>query len=153
MVWHIFDEMNKMQEEMNKAFSAFFVNSFPQLGSGRPGEAEPEERMPSVRKAFVDVQETDKDVIVTAELPGMEKEDIDLNITSNRVEIKGEKKEEQKEEKEDYKAYSSRYAGFYRGIPLPAAVDPDNVKATYKNGVLEVTLPKKEVDTRTVSID
>ena len=67
-----------------------------------------------------------------------------VNVTPERVEIRVEKKEEQKEEKEGYRVYGSRYSGFYRNIPLRTAVDSDNVKASYKNGVLEVTLPKKE---------
>ena len=81
----------------------------------------------------MDVQETENTIIVTAELPGMEKEDINLRVTAGRLEIKGEKKEEQTEEEENFKAYNSRYANFYRSIPLPADVDPENVKATYKH--------------------
>ena len=101
----------------------------------------------------MDVQETDSTIIVTAELPGMDKEDIDLKVTAGRLEIKGEKKEEQTEEKENFKAYNSRYANFYKSIPLSADVDPENVKATYKNGVLEITLPKKAVESHTISVD
>ncbi len=152
MEWDIFDEIFRMQEEMNKMFSEFMYPSrLLGTGTGRNGELA---QVPSEKKAFMDMQETDKDIIVTAELPGVNKEDILVNATPERVEIRVEKKEEQKEEKEGCSVYCSRYSGFYRSIPLPTAVDPDNVKATYKNGVLEVTLPKKEVATsQNITVD
>ena len=98
-----------------------------------------------MRRAFTDVQETDTDLIITAELPGMNREDIELTVTQDRINIKAQKREEVKEEKEDQRYYQSKYAGFSRSIPLPVGVKQDEVKATYKNGVLEITLPKKEV--------
>ena len=155
MVWDIFDEIRKMQEELDRTFSEFFSHTpYRQLGPGRKGEVQPVERMPGMRRAFVDVQETDKDVIITAELPGMDKEDIEVNITAERIEIKAEKKEEKTEEKEGYKTYGKRYHGFYRSIPLPSMVKADDAKATYKNGVLEVSLPKKEVTkSRNITIE
>lgn len=155
MVWDIFDEIRKMQEELDRTFSEFFSHTpYRQLGPGRRGEVQPVERMPGMRRAFVDVQETDKDVIITAELPGMDKEDIEVNITAERIEIKAEKKEEKTEEKEGYKTYGKRYHGFYRSIPLPSMVKADDAKATYKNGVLEVSLPKKEVTkSRNITIE
>lgn len=156
MVWDIFDEIRRMREDMDRIFSEFFQYSpYRQLGPGRALErTEPERRMPSLRQALFDIQETDKDVIVTAELPGMNKEDIELNVTPERIEIRAQKKEETTEEKEGYRGYGRRYVGFYRNVPLPADVKPEGVKATYCNGVLEVTLPKKEVTrSRTISIE
>lgn len=151
MVWDIFDEMRRMQEEMDRMFNEFFTYPSRQLEPGRAVETR-EERMPSLRKAFADVQETDKDIIITAELLGMEKEDIELNIAADRVEIRAQKKEEKKEN-QGYQAYGS-YAGFYRNVSLPVAVNPDNVKATYRNGVLEVTLPKKEASkSRSIKVE
>lgn len=156
MVWDIFDEMRKMQEEMDRIFDDFFTHSpYKRVGPGRALKKVGSGRqMPALRKAFVDVQETDKEIIITAELPGMDKEDIELNVTSDAAEIKAEKKEERKEEKEGYRAYGRKYAGFYRRVPLPVTVQPDGAKASYKNGVLEITLPKKEVSkSRKLSID
>jgi HSP20 family protein len=69
------------------------------------------------------------------------------------VEIKAQTKKETAKEEEGFKAYSKMYAGFYQCIPLPAAVEPDNVKATYKNGVLEVVLPKTEVQKSQITIE
>lgn len=147
MVWDIFDEIRRMQEEMDKLFSDFFTGPrYRQLGPGRPSpEGRSESSLPSMRRAFTDVQETDTDLIITAELPGMNREDIELTVTQDRINIKAQKREEVKEEKEDQRYYQSKYAGFSRSIPLPVGVKQDEVKATYKNGVLEITLPKKEV--------
>ncbi len=142
MVSDIFDEIYRMQEEMDRMFNEFMYPSRQLVPRSAGEEVKPE--VPSVRKAIVDVQETDKDIIVTAELPGVEREDIELNATTERLEIQVKKKEEQKEEKEGYHVYGSRYIGCYRNVSLPAAVDPEKVKATHKNGVLEVVLPKKE---------
>lgn len=156
MVWDIFDEIRRMQEELDRTFNEFFAHPhYPQVGPGRTeGGIEPVQRMPGMRKAFVDVQETEKEIIITAELPGMDKEDIDVNITTDRIEITAQKKEESQEEKEGLKLYGRRYAGFFRSIPLPGMVKADNAKATYKNGVLEITLPKKEVTgSRTLPIE
>lgn len=153
MEWNIFDEMLRMQEEMDRLFSGFFSSPYYQLGPGRAVQNEPQTT--GMRKALIDVQETDTDVIVTAELPGMEKEDIELNVTPDRVEIKAQKKEETTEEKEGFTAYGKRYAGFYRSIPLSTPVESEDVKATYKNGVLEIVLPKTEEVTtsQNVTID
>jgi HSP20 family protein len=146
MVWDIFDEMQRMQEEMDRIFNDFFAHTpHRQLGPEKGKEIQKTERMPGMRKAFVDVQETEKDVIVTAELPGMDREDIELNVTSDRVEIKAQRREERTEEKEGFKTFGRRYAGFFRSVPLVSVVKPEDAKATYKNGVLEITLPKKEV--------
>jgi HSP20 family protein len=146
MVWDIFDEIRRMQEEMDRIFNDFFTGPrYRQIGpGGRPPEAGSESRTPAMRRAFTDLQETDTDIIVTAELPGMSKDDIELTVTADRIDIKAQKKEEIKEEKEGQRYYQSRYAGFSRSVPLPAGVNPDDVKATYKNGVLEIILPKKE---------
>ena len=152
MTWDIFDEMRRMQEEMDRMMSEFFSPPhYQQLGPGRAVQKVEPERAPGMRKAFVDVQQTDENVIITAELPGMEKEDIELNVTSERVEIKAQKREETTEEKEGFKAYGRAYAGFYQSFPLPAAVKSEDAKATYKNGVLVVVLPKKE-DTKSENI-
>ncbi len=143
MVWDIFDEMRRMQEEMDRMFSDFYTRPYYQLGPGRALQ-KVDEGVP-YRKALVDVQETDKEVVITAELPGMDKKNIELNVTADRVEIKAQKREETIKEKEGFKAYGRQYAGFYRSVLLPAAVESDNAKATYKNGILEVLLPKRKV--------
>jgi len=92
----------------------------------------------------VDIREDKDKLFVEAELPGMKKEDIDLSVHENSLVLSGERKtEEESKEGETYR--SERYYGrFFRSIPLPYAVDAGKVEATYRDGVLRVTLPKSE---------
>jgi HSP20 family protein len=100
------------------------------------------------REPFTDLQETEKEVIITMEVPGVEKQDIKIDITEDRIEISAERKDESKEEGEGYLRRERRYGRFYKALTLPAAVDHSKVKATYKNGVLEILLPKIEKKTK-----
>ena len=97
------------------------------------------EWMPSV-----DVSETDKEVIVNAELPGMDAKDIDISLSGDVLMLRGERKHEHEEKKENYHRVERRYGSFSRTLQLPAEVDRENVDATYKDGVLRVTLQKTE---------
>jgi HSP20 family protein len=88
------------------------------------------------------VSETDKEIKVSAELPGMDEKDIDVSLTRDSLTIKGEKKQETEDKGEDYYRMERSYGSFTRSIPLPIEVDTDKVQATFKKGVLEITLPK-----------
>ena len=93
----------------------------------------------------VDVSESDGSVVVKAELPGMESNDIDVDLTGNILTIKGEKKvEEEKKDGERVYCRERFYGTFQRSFRLPAGVEGDNVEANFKNGVLTVTVPKSE---------
>ncbi len=92
----------------------------------------------------VDIYETKDDVIVKAELPGMKKDDIKINIVDNSLVIEGEKKQEKEVKEENYYRVERRYGAFRRVIDIPVPVKTDEVEAVYKDGVLEVKLPKKE---------
>ncbi len=101
------------------------------------------------REPFIDVIETDKEVIATAEMPGLEKQDIKINVTEDRLEISAETKHEEKKEEKGYVYRERRSGAYYRAISLPSPVDPDKSKASYKNGVLEIKMPKTEVKKKT----
>jgi HSP20 family protein len=90
----------------------------------------------------IDVRETAKEIRVTAELPGMEEKDLEVSFLDGALTIKGEKNEEHEEEKGDVHRSERQYGMFERTIPLPSEVDVDKVKATFKKGVLKITLPK-----------
>ncbi len=90
----------------------------------------------------IDVRETAKEIRVTAELPGMEEKDIQVSLLDGALTLKGEKSEEHEEEKGDVHRSERRYGMFERTIPLPSEVELDKVNATFKKGVLKVTLPK-----------
>jgi HSP20 family protein len=90
----------------------------------------------------MDVTETDKELELTAELPGLQEKDIQVNVSDNVLTIKGEKKAEKEEKDKDYRLFERSYGSFYRSIELPTGVNPDSIKATLSNGVLKVYVPK-----------
>lgn len=144
--WTIWDELRHLQNEMDRLFNTFFTADA--TWGARPLLTGPEggsELVPvGYRQALTDLTETDKEFIATIELPGVEKQDIQVNATDDGVEVKVERKEEKKEEDKKKGTYrlERSYAGFYRFIPVPDGVDTENIKATYKNGVLELKMPK-----------
>lgn len=93
----------------------------------------------------VEMYETDKEVVVKAELPGVKKENIEVSIKDNMLHIRGEKKEEREEKTETVHRVERAYGKFERALSLPAEVKTDEVKAEFKDGVLEIRLPKAEV--------
>jgi HSP20 family protein len=91
---------------------------------------------------IVDVHETAKEIRVTAELPGLDEKDIEVSLLDGALYIKGEKREEHEEEKGETYRCERQYGAFQRVIDLPSEVDSDKIKASFKKGVLKVTLPK-----------
>lgn len=92
----------------------------------------------------VDLYEEKDDIVVKAELPGMEKDNIEVNLSEKRLTIKGEKKEKEEVKKEGYYRAERSYGSFVRTLELPQEVQTDKVKAAFKNGILEIRLPKTE---------
>lgn len=92
----------------------------------------------------LDVTETEKEVQVCAELPGIESKDIDVNVTDDELTIRGEKRSERGSDEEGRHWTERTYGSFERVIPLPAEVDGAKAKSEFKNGVLRITLPKRE---------
>jgi HSP20 family protein len=93
----------------------------------------------------VDVVETDDQIKVSAELPGMQDKDIEVSLDRGVLTISGEKSEERKEEGENYYRAERSYGSFRRAIPLPTEVNEDEVEAIFQDGVLTITMPKAEV--------
>jgi HSP20 family protein len=90
----------------------------------------------------VEINETAKEIRVTAELPGLEEKDVEVSLLEGALWIKGEKRQEHEEEKGDVYTCERQYRAFQRMIQLPMEVEADKIKATFKKGVLKVTLPK-----------
>ncbi len=135
-------DFRRFEEMMNRMFEDWGMPGMrPLLTSGERGEMVPAES----RKPFIDLVETDKEVIATAEMPGLEKQDIKINLTEDRLEISAETKHEEKKEEKGYVYKERRSGSYYRAISLPSPVDPDNSKASYNNGVLEIKMPKTEI--------
>jgi HSP20 family protein len=95
----------------------------------------------------IEVFHRGNDLVLRADLPGMKKEDVNVEISDNTITIQGERREEHEEEKEGWYRSERSYGSFYRTIPLPEGTITDSAKATFKNGVLEIVLqaPPKEV--------
>ena len=90
----------------------------------------------------IDIKESDKEIEVTAELPGIDEKDIDLSLNKDSLIIKGEKKEEKEDKGGDFYRMERSYGSFSRTIPLPVEVKTGKVSATYKKGILKIKLPK-----------
>jgi HSP20 family protein len=90
----------------------------------------------------IDVSETDSEIKIEAEMPGVEEKDVEVVLSNGRLTIKGEKKQEKEEKKKDYHLVERSYGSFARSISLPFEADPGHVKASFAKGVLTVTVPK-----------
>jgi len=125
-VWSPFAELERIRREFDRLLEDVF-----------PATTEREE----VLAPPVDVYETDSEIVVKAELPGVKKDNIDVTIKENTVHIKAERKEEREEKTENVHRVERFYGKIERIIPLPAEVKPEEAKAEYKDGVLESSLP------------
>ena len=102
----------------------------------------------------VDIRETDKAFIITADVPGVDPKDIEVNMENGVLTIRGERKEEKEEEKEGYKRIERVRGTFYRRFTLPDTADAEKISARSKNGVLEITIPKQEkVQPRKITVE
>lgn len=149
----IVDEMRRFEEAMNRIFEEMDLpmrrGFFPMLPLLTGETAIGKYKEPAARRPFVDVVETDKEVIATAEMPGLEKGDIEINLTEDRLEISAEKKFEEEKKEKGYIYKERRSGSFYRNISLPSLIDANNAKASYNNGVLEIKMPKTEIKKKT----
>jgi len=92
----------------------------------------------------VDISENDTEFMIRAEVPGMDKNDLNITLTDGLLTIKGEKKKESEERKENYHRVESHYGSFTRTLKLPGEIETDKINANYKDGVLKITVPKAE---------
>jgi HSP20 family protein len=129
--WEPFEGLTALQREMNRMFERFFDD-----GSTRLGER--------ALEPAIEVADTPDAVVVKAQVPGVPKDQLQLTITEDAMTLKGEIKEEEKKEGKNYYRRELRYGAFERTIPLPVAVQAEKATADLKDGVLAVTLPKRE---------
>ncbi len=129
VAWDPFREISSLRDEMERFFDSV---------SGRY----PRERVETIWGPLVDVEETDSDITVRAELPGMNKDDIKVNVVGDVVTISGERKQEAEQKGRTFHRIERLYGKFQRSLTLPVEVESEKAKATYKNGVLELVLPK-----------
>lgn len=123
-----------IQNEMNRMFDNFFSDPFDLVPFQRDALREFSPR--------IDVSETEKEIKVVAELPGLEEKDIQLSLEKDALVVSGEKKAESEEKGKNYHRTERSFGSFSRVIPLPGEVDAEKVEAEFKKGVLTITLPK-----------
>jgi len=128
------NELGRLQHEVNRMLHGFLGND--------PGCCSPQTVRGSVAFPKLDVSETDAAVQVSAELPGLKQEEIEIEVLADTLHISGEKKDERVVNDHRFHAVERSFGRFDRTIALPAEVDSKNAEATFKDGVLVVTLPK-----------
>ncbi len=136
--WEPVRELEQMQRRMNRLFERLMPNG--------DGEFSALNFMPSA-----EMEERPDEIHLKIEIPGLEAKDLDVEVTEEAVVIRGERKSETKTEEKGIVRSEFRYGKFERTIPLPARVQNDKVKAEYKNGILNLTLPKSEKDKKKVT--
>jgi HSP20 family protein len=137
-----FRELKTLQDEMNRLFMTSLPRGFGEEDMASGGWS------PSV-----DIFESEKEIVLEAELPGMKREEFDVSIENNVITLKGERKFERKNEGDNYHRVERAYGSFTRSFSLPRTVSADGTTAEFKHGVLRVTLPKKaETSARMIEV-
>ena len=141
------DPFRRLQQEMNQVFENFFGRggSMMRQSPGQSMQQQGEQRGGQMGQQFrpqIDVSEDAESLTVTAELPGLSKDDIELYCDDDSVTIKGEKQHEETKEEEGFYRQERSYGFFQRTIPFPVGVDTDNADAQFQDGVLHVRFPK-----------
>src|SRR5438876_7016302 len=131
--WDPFRDLNLLQDRMNRRFD----------DAGRGWRAD-EPAATTSWSPSVDIFETEGEIVVKAELPGMDRKDIALGLENNVLSIRGERRFVKETKEENYHRIERSYGNFSRSFSIPATVDEEKIRADYKDGVLKIILPKKE---------
>jgi HSP20 family protein len=131
--WDPFTEMADLRREMDQVFGDFFGRTPSSMAATE-----------AIWSPLVDIHETKDGFQLMVELPGVKQEDIQVSVEGETLTLKGERRREAEVKEDQYHRVERSYGRFERSIVLPSVVDPSRVKATYRDGVLEIQLPKKE---------
>jgi len=131
------DPFHSFRSEMDRLFDTF-MTGMPSVTSMRQGFPAAEGLTPTL-----DVKENDKEIVVKADLPGIDEKDINLTFHDGVLTLRGEKKSERSDERENYHLMERSYGSFQRAVRVPETIDEDKVEACFDKGVLTVTLPKR----------
>ena len=131
--WDPFRDLNMLQDRMNRLFE----------DASRNWKGD-EPAATTTWSPAVDIFETESEIVVKAEVPGMERKDITLNLENNVLTLKGERRFLKEAKEENYHRIERSYGGFSRAFSIPATVDEEKIRADYQDGVLKIVLPKKE---------
>jgi len=130
--WDPAREVDTLQSEVNRVFDAFFGNGFTRTNGHRRW-------VPAM-----DLVESGDDLVLRADLPGLERDDVTIEVKDNVLTISGERKAEHEEKSEGYYRVERSFGSFSRALTLPKGVDADKITAQFEKGVLEVRIPKPE---------
>ncbi len=133
--WDPFRDLLTLQERMNKLFDESY--------RGRAG-SEDDWALGGAWAPAVDIYEQGSDLVLKAELPGVDPKDVDVRLENNTLTLRGERKFDNEIKRESYHRIERSYGAFSRSFTLPSTVDQNHIKAEYRDGVLRVTLPKRE---------
>lgn len=140
--WQPFSELMSLRQAMDRLFEDRFVR--PSRAVSALGE---------VAAPALDVYQTPTEIVVKAALPGLKPEDVNIDITGETLEIKGERKAEQEIKKDDYLYQERRYVAYSRSVVLPSGLKTDKAEATMEDGILTLTIPKvEEVKPKKISV-
>ena len=134
-----FRPLEKLRKEMDDLFGRFARTDLPTLGWGEAGAFVP----------LMDVKETPEAVEIEVEVPGLKPEEIDVSLSGDVLTIRGEKKEQREEKKDNFHLLERRFGSFQRSFRLPVAVERDKIKASQKDGILRLSIPKSEQESVT----
>jgi HSP20 family protein len=141
--------LRQMTTELDRAFEAWPSFRWPSFGQVATSES-------AAWTPKIDVFERDNRLVTRVDLPGMKKEDVSVEVTDGHLALSGERKHEKEEKKDNFYRSEREYGSFYRAVPLPEGVKLEDVKATFADGVLEVSVPlpaKPETTVRKVQIE
>jgi HSP20 family protein len=140
--WDPFRDMVTLRDKMNRLFEDAFS-----------GRGEDKELTASTWIPSVDIYESENEMVLTAEVPGIDEKDIEIKIEDNTLTLRGERKFQKETKEENYHRIERSYGSFYRAFTLPTSIDADRIHAEHESGVLKITMPKKhELKPRTVKI-
>jgi HSP20 family protein len=132
--WEPVRELTSLQSEMNRLFNTFFDTPTPGNGGTAARRWIP----------AMDLVETDEHFVLKADLPGLNEDDVNIEVEDNVLTVSGERKAEHEDEREGYYRVERSFGAFRRSLTLPEGVHPESVSATFDKGVLEVRIPKPE---------
>ncbi len=133
---------NQLRAEMDRMFDSFFQT----MGMRSPLTSELFAPFSGgLLKPQVDIAATDRDYIITIEVPGVSEKDVSVEVSGNTMTIRGEKRQEKEEKERNYYRIERAYGSFQRILSLPEDADRDNIKASFRKGVLSITMPRKSL--------
>lgn len=131
--WDPFRDMVTLREKMNRLFEDYY-----------PARTEEKDIVAGSWAPSVDIYETENELVLTAELPGIKEDDIEIKLEDNTLAIRGDRNFEKETKEENYHRIERSYGSFFRSFTLPAYIDQEKIEAEHENGILRIAMPKKQ---------